>query len=78
MADIGDADDVAARADLNTIVHSRVRSAVAGWCADFERRPRLPDRCLVGRVSGPPPARSLNFFFLSIPLIEVEDLWSDT
>lgn len=27
------------RADLNTIVHPRVRSAGAGWCADFERRP---------------------------------------
>lgn len=36
MADI---DDDAARADLNTIVHPRVRSAGAGWCADFERRP---------------------------------------
>ncbi len=31
--------DEAARADLNAIVHPRVRSAVAGWFADLERRP---------------------------------------
>ena len=32
------ADDLA-RADLNAIVHPRVRSAVAGWFGEIERRP---------------------------------------
>ena len=31
--------DDAARADLNAIVHPRVRSAIARWFADLERRP---------------------------------------
>lgn len=31
--------DDAARADLNAIVHPRVRTAIAGWFADLERRP---------------------------------------
>ena len=31
--------DDSARADLNAIVHPRVRSAVAAWFADLERRP---------------------------------------
>ncbi len=31
--------DDSARADLNAIVHPRVRSAVAGWFADLDRRP---------------------------------------
>ena len=31
--------DDAARADLNAIVHPRVRSAIGGWFADLERRP---------------------------------------
>ena len=31
--------DDAARADLNAIVHPRVRSAVAGWFDELERRP---------------------------------------
>ena len=31
--------DDAARADLNAIVHPRVRSAIAGWFDEIERRP---------------------------------------